>query len=208
MGQWKVLYKVKLRRCMDDKLNVKVILGSTRENRFSELVGAWLMRELAKRKDMTVELLDLRDFDMPLFEEPVSPSSKTAPYTHEAVVRWTAKIAEADAFLVVAPEYNHGYPAVLKNALDYVYQEWNGKPIGFVSYGSAMGSRSVEQLRLIAVELQMAPIRNAIHMPWSTVEAGRNDPESAFDEYNDRVKGLSEQLAWWARALRSARSSS
>ena len=208
MGQWMVLYKVKLRRCMDDKLNVKVILGSTRENRFSELVGAWLMRELAKRKDMTVELLDLRDFDMPLFEEPVSPSSKTAPYTQEAVVRWTAKIAEADAFLVVAPEYNHGYPAVLKNALDYVYQEWNRKPIGFVSYGSAMGSRSVEQLRLIAVELQMAPIRNAIHMPWSTVEAGRNDPESAFDEYNDRVKGLADQLAWWARPLRSARSSS
>jgi NAD(P)H-dependent FMN reductase len=188
-----------------EPLKVKVILGSTRRNRFSELPGAWLMGELEKRSDMEVELLDLRDYPMPFFEEPVSPSSKTEPYTNEAVVRWTAKIAEADAYIIVAPEYNHGYPAVLKNALDYVYPEWNGKPVAFVTYGSAMGARTVEQLRLVAVELQMAPIRNAIHMPWSTVEEGRKASTTAFDGYAERVTGLADQLLWWGTALKRAR---
>lgn len=193
---------------MDDKLKVKVILGSTRENRFSELVGAWIMRELGKREDAVCELLDLRDYDMPFFAESVSPSSKKEPYTHEAVARWTAKIAEADAFLVIAPEYNHGYPAVLKNALDYVFGEWQKKPIGFVGYGSAMGARSIEQLRLVAIELQMAPIRSAIHMPWSTVEEGRKDAPTAFEQYNERLTGLTDQLVWWGRALKAARNAS
>lgn len=163
-----------------------------------------MLRQAEKRTDISPELLDLRDYPMPFFNEPVSPSSKKEPYAHEAVVRWTAKVAEADGFIVIAPEYNHGYPAVLKNAFDYAYQEWNNKPVAFVSYGSLMGGRSVEQLRLVAIELQMAPIRNAIHMPWDTVEAGRKD-EAAFTQYEQRASGLMDQLLWWGKALKAAR---
>lgn len=192
---------------MAEKLKVKIILGSTRPNRFSEMPGAWLMGELSKRPDVEPELLDLRDYPMPFFDEAETPSYKTKPYAHEAVARWTAKIAEADGFIVVAPEYNHGYPAVLKNSLDYVYQEWNKKPVGFVTYGSALGARTVEQLRLVAIELQMAPIRNALHMPYDVVMAvGKGTPGAeVFAPYAERAQGLLDQLVWWGRALKAAR---
>lgn len=187
-----------------EKLKIKVILGSTRPNRFSEKPGAWIFAQLQKQPDANSELLDLRDYPMPFFQEPISPSSKKEPYKEPNVVKWTAKIREADAFIIVTPEYNHGYPAVLKNALDYVYQEWNNKPIAFVTYGSAMGARSVEQLREVAIELQMAPIRNAIHLPWSTVEAA-NKEEEAFKPFEQKAGGLFDQLIWWGSALKAAR---
>src|SRR3990172_6837906 len=98
---------------------------------------------------------------MPFFNEPMSPSFKREPYKNEAVARFTKKIAEGDDFVMVTTEYNDGTSSVLKNALDWVYPEWNNKPVAFVSYGSVGGARAVEQLRLNAVELQMAPIRNA-----------------------------------------------
>lgn len=194
---------------MADLLKVKVILGSVREGRFSEKPGAWMLSELQKRGDLKVELLDLRDYPMPFFNEVETPSYKTKPYTDPTVVAWTAKIKESDAFIVIAPEYNHGYPAVLKNAFDYVYQEWNNKPIAFVSYGSVMGARSVEQLREVAIELQMAPVRNAIHMPYDVVMAiGKGTPESeVFAPYAERAQGLAEQLLWWGKALKAARQS-
>src|SRR3989338_1132182 len=191
------------------QINLKVILGSTRPKRFSERPGRWMHDEAKKRSNLAVEILDLRDYEMPFFNEPVSPSYKEKPYEHEAVVRWTAKIAEADAFIVIAPEYNHGYPSVLKNALDYAYQEWNNKPVAFVAYGSALGARSVEQLRAVAIELQMAPIRNAIHMPFDVVmAAAKGTPDAEiFAPYAERAGGLLDQLIWWARALKEARSS-
>ncbi len=192
---------------MADALKVKVILGSTRQGRFSEKPGAWILGELKKRADVDAELLDLRDYSMPFFNEAETPSYKKQPYSHPAVVKWTAKIKEADAYIIIAPEYNHGYPAVLKNALDYVYQEWNNKAVGFIAYGSVQGARSVEQLREIAVELQMAPIRNAIHMPYDVVMAigsGKTEAE-VFAPYSERATGLIDQLLWWGKALKTAR---
>ncbi|MFA7309616.1 MAG: NAD(P)H-dependent oxidoreductase [Candidatus Paceibacterota bacterium] len=192
---------------MNPIIDVKVILGSTRQSRFSEKPGAWMLKELAKNPGIKAELLDLRDHELPFFDEAETPSYKKQPYANSAVVKWTAKIKEADAFIIIAPEYNHGYPAVLKNALDYAYQEWNNKPVGFVSYGSAMGARSVEQLRQIAVELQMAPIRNALHMPYDVVMAagaGKSEGE-IFGAYGERAQGLITQLSWWAQALKAAR---
>ena len=194
--------------CMDTQaLKVKIILGSTREGRFSDKVGAWMLEEVKKDSHIEAEVLDLRDFEMPFFAEAETPSYKTKPYAHPAVAQWTAKIAEADAFIIVAPEYNHGYPAVLKNALDYVYQEWNNKPVAFVSYGSALGSRSVEQLRQVAIELQMAPIRNALHMPYDVIMAvGKGAPVGdVLAPYAERVGGLLSQLLWWGKALKAAR---
>lgn len=195
---------------MDMKLNIKVILGSTRQGRFSDKPGTWILEQLQAKQNLEAEILDLRDYPMPFFNEAETPSYKTKPYTDPVVVKWTGKIAEADAFIVVAPEYNHGYPGVLKNALDYAYQEWNNKPIAFVTYGSAMGARSVEQLRAVAIELQMAPIRNALHMPYDVVvAASKKMPETEiFAPYAERADGLAEQLVWWAKALKYARQKS
>lgn len=187
-------------------IRVKIIIGSTREGRFGDKPAAWIASVLAE-KGIPAEVLDLREYEMPFFSEAETPSYKSKPYAHPAVVRWTEKIHEGDAYIVIAPEYNHGYPAVLKNAMDYVYQEWNNKPIAFIAYGSAMGARSVEQLREVAIELQMVPIRNAIHMPYDVVAAvgGGKDPSEVFVPYTERATGLIEQLLWWAKALKVAR---
>lgn len=188
-------------------IHVKVIIGSTRENRFSDKPAAWILEKLERMEGVDAEILDLRDYPMPYFEEAETPSYKSKPYANPVVARWTEKIAEGDAFVIVAPEYNHGYTAVLKNAIDYVYQEWNNKTVGFVSYGSVMGGRVVEQLREVAVELQMAPVRNAVHMPFEViVAAGQGKaPSEIFAPYENHGQGLIDQLLWWARALKVAR---
>lgn len=189
-------------------LHIKVIAGSTREGRFSDKAAQWIAEELKKQKSVAVEVLDLRDYNMPFFNESVSPSFKQEPYKNEAVARFTEKIAEGDAFVVVTPEYNRGTPGVLKNALDWVYQEWNNKPIAFVSYGSVGGARAVEQLRLNAIELQMAPIRSAVHIPgehYFPVLFGKADMSQLFSSLSKGADVMITQLMWWARALKNAR---
>jgi len=150
-------------------LQIKVIAGSTREGRFSDRAAHWIAGVIEKQPGVLVEVLDLRDYDMPFFDAPAPPSMKSVPYAHPAVAAWTQKIKEADAFVMVTPEYNHATSGVLKNAIDWVYEEWHNKPVAFVSYGSAGGARAVENLRLIAGELQMADIRNAVLIPGGTV---------------------------------------
>ena len=188
-------------------LRVKIILGSTRPNRFSEQAGKWILEEAGKIAGISAEVLDLRDYAMPFFNEPVSPSYKQEPYKNEAVARFTSKIAEGDAFIIVTPEYNRGTSGVLKNALDWVYPEWNNKPVGFVASGSVGGARAVEQLRLVAIELQMAPIRNAVHIHshWMLLDDMGVLKTGALDPYQKAVEGLLTQLAWWANALKAAR---
>jgi NAD(P)H-dependent FMN reductase len=134
---------------------ISVIVGSTREGRFSEKPAKWILQLLKKREGVNARLLDLRDFPMPFFDQPATPGRP--PFAHEVVQKWTAAIAQSDGFVFVTPEYNYGPSAVLKNAIDWVYPEWNRKPVSFVSYGSAMGVRSVQQLRETAIELQLAP---------------------------------------------------
>lgn len=187
---------------------IKVITGSVREGRFAEQAATWITGELKKQNDFEVEILDLRDYEMPFFNAAETPSMKKAPYTHEAVARFTKKIAEGDAFVLVAPEYNHGPTAVLKNALDWVYQEWNGKPVAFVSYGSVGGARAVEQLRLNAIELQMAPIRNAVHIPgdqYFPVLFGQASAADLFAKLQKPAEAMIAQLLWWTKALKEAR---
>ena len=188
-------------------LRVKIILGSTRPNRFSEQAGKWILEEAGKIAGISAEVLDLRDYAMPFFNEPVSPSYKQEPYKNEAVARFTSKIAEGDAFIIVTPEYNRGTSGVLKNAMDWVYQEWNNKPMGFVAYGSVGGARAVEQLRTVAVELQMAPVRNAVHIPahWVLLDEKGVLKAGALDSYQMAAEGLLTQLVWWANALKAAR---
>lgn len=188
--------------------NIKVIAGSTREGRFSDKATAWIANELRKQESVSVEILDLRDYDMPFFNEAATPSSKTEAYKNEAVARFTKKIGEGDAYVIVTPEYNRSTSGVLKNAMDWVYQEWNNKPVAFVSYGSVGGARAVEQLRLIAVELQMAPIRNAVHIPgadYFPVLFGKVLADELFAKLQKHADGMIEQLLWWAKALKEAR---
>lgn len=192
----------------DSPLYIKVITGSTREGRFSDKAAAWIAGEVKKQEGVAAELLDLRDYEMPFFNEPVSPSYKQKPYTNEAAARFTAKISEGDAFVIVTPEYNRGTSGVLKNALDWVYQEWNNKPVAFVSYGSVGGARAVEQLRLNTIELQMAPIRAAVHIPgekYFPVLFGKTEASELFASLTGDAETMIAQLLWWARALKNAR---
>src|SRR3989344_175950 len=191
------------------KLNIKIIVGSTREARFSDKAAAWITGEIRKQKEVEAEVLDLRNYDMPFYNEPVSPSYKQEPFKNEAVARFTKKIAEGDAFVIVTPEYNHGTSGVLKNALDWVYPEWNNKPVAFVSYGSVGGARAVEQLRLNTIELQMTPIRQAIHIPqhWTLLDEKGNLKEGALESFTKSAEAMMVQLIWWAGALKVARES-
>ena len=186
---------------------IAVIVGSTRPGRFSEKPAPWIL-ELVRRRDVEGRLLDLRDYPMPFFDEAVTPATPgRAPYSNEVVQRWTAEIAAADGFVFVAPEYNYGPSAVLKNALDWVYPEWNRKAVAFVSYGSAMGARGVQQLRASAIELQLAPIRTSVHIPVATLMAHYQggDVAAGLAQLEARANVMIDELLWWTAALKSAR---
>lgn len=164
-----------------------------------------------KEADVSVELLDLKDWLLPIFSEAVPPSQVwDGKYNLPEVRAWADKIAEADGFIVVTPEYNHGYPAVLKNNFDHIFKEWNHKPVGFVAYGSAGGARAVEQLRQVVVELNMAPIRTSVHIfdPWFLVEKDDSLKSGALDGKTGKAESMLLELFWWARALKSARKAS
>jgi NAD(P)H-dependent FMN reductase len=187
---------------------ISVIIGSTRQGRFSEKPARWILQRLEKYRGVDARLLDLRDFPMPFFDQPVPPAMPgRPPYEDEAVKRWTAEIARSDGFIFVTPEYNYGPAAVLKNALDWVYPEWNRKAAAFVSYGSAAGARSVQQLRETAIELQLAPVRSSVHIPvvtlWAHFQGG--DVDSGLAELEAPAKTMIDDLLWWTGALKAAR---
>jgi NAD(P)H-dependent FMN reductase len=187
---------------------ISVIVGSTREGRFSEKPAKWIFQHLRKRASVDARLLDLRDSPMPFFDQPTTPAMPgRAPYKHEVVERWTAAIAQSDGFVFVTPEYNYGTSAVLKNAVDWVYPEWNRKAAGFVSYGSAMGARSVQQLRETLIEVQAAPIRSSVHIPVATLWAHYTggDVEAGLAELEAPAATLIDDLLWWTTALKTAR---
>ena len=189
-------------------MTISVIVGSTRQGRFSERPAQWILQELRKREGIEARLLDLRDFPMPFFDQPMPPAAPGRPaYEHYVVKNWTAQIAASDGFVFVTPEYNYGPSAVLKNAIDWVYTEWNRKPAAFVSYGGAMGARGVQQLRETAIELQMAPVRSSVHIPvatlWAHFQGG--DVERGLAELEKQANGLIDDLLWWTAALKTAR---
>jgi len=136
---------------------IGIILGSTRPNRNGEQVAQWVLDNASKRSDATFELVDLRDYPLPLLDEPMPASMGN--YQNDHTKKWAAKIASFDGFVFVTPEYNHSTSGALKNALDYLFAEWNNKAVGFVSYGAAGGVRAVEHLRQIVGELMMSDAR-------------------------------------------------
>jgi NAD(P)H-dependent FMN reductase len=186
------------------KPKIAVIVGSTREGRFSDHPAQWIADLATQSGEFDVEIVDLRDFPMPFFDE--KASSAWVPSTNEVAQKWQKKVAEFDGYIITAAEYNRGPTAVLKNAFDYAYTEWNNKPVAFVGYGSAGGARAIEQLRLNAIELQMAPIRTAVHIQWPVyMEVNGGKKLGEFDFLNDSGKDMLKQLAWWTKALRAAR---
>jgi NAD(P)H-dependent FMN reductase len=187
-------------------LKIKVILGTTRQQRFGEQPAKWIV-EKAKAKGLDVELLDLRDYPLPFFDEAMSPTAamaKEGAYPYPISAKWTEKIGEADGFIFTVAEYNHGYSAVLKNAFDYVAKEWHKKPVAFVGYGTVGGARAVEQLRPVVAEQQMVSIRTAVHMvaPWTMLDEKGVLKTESFDASADTMLN---QLIWWGEALKTAR---
>jgi NAD(P)H-dependent FMN reductase len=184
---------------------IGIIIGTTRENRFGEKPAHWVF-DLAKvRNDAEFTLLDLRDYPMPVFNEAMSPAWQ--PAKNEIAQGWLKKIKALDGFIIVTAEYNHGYPAVLKNALDYGYTEFNRKPVAFVGYGSVGAARSIEQLRLVAVELQMAPVRHGVYVGMveflGLMREGKN-----FSDYpwlGESAKTMIDELIWWTNTLNAGR---
>ncbi len=184
---------------------IGIVIGSTRTGRFGDHPAEWISKLAGERGDIKAEIVDLRDYPMPFFDEVAS--SAWAPSQNEVAQRWQKKIASLDGFVFVAAEYNHGPTAVLKNALDYASDEWNRKPAAFVGYGGVGGARAIEQLRLHAVELQMAPTRTGVHIMWPVYAAVANEGKKLedFDFLQQGGRDLLDQLAWWSVALKNAR---
>ena len=187
------------------KPKIGIIVGSTRAARFADKPTHWIA-ELAKtHKELDFEVVDLRDYPMPFFEEATSPA--WGPSKNEVAQRWQKKVASLDGYIFIAAEYNRGPTAVLKNAIDYAYNEWNKKPVAFVGYGGVGGARAIEQLRLHAVELQMAPTRAGVHilMPDFVAVMKGEKTLAQIEHLNQAANLMLDQLAWWAFALKRAR---
>src|SRR5690242_7054863 len=176
-------------------LKLAIIIGSTRPGRVGEAVGRWVNEIAQKRSDAQFELVDIKEFDLPLLDEPVPPSM--GKYSQEHTKKWAAKIASFDGFVFVTPEYNHGISGALKNAIDFLFAEWNNKAAGFVGYGSAGGVRAVEHLRLVMAEVQVAAVRNQVALSLFTdFENYTTFKPAAYHE--KAVNQMLDQLIAWS----------
>ena len=191
------------------KPKIALIVGSTRKVRFADLPTAWIKAQAEARGDLDVEVVDLRDYPMPLFDE--MASNAYVPTQDPIAQKWQAKLAGFDGYIFVVAEYNHSITGALKNALDQAYVEWAKKPMGAIAYGSMGGARALEHLRMIAVELQMVPVRNAVHIgggdfwkvhPGVGGSGNLADIEGAIAP---SATAMLDDIAWWARATMAAR---
>lgn len=184
-------------------LKIQIITGSTRPGRVNDQVAHWMLDIAKKRTDVDFELVDIADYNLPVLDEPVPAS--LGQYSKDHTKKWAAKIAEADGYIFIAPEYNHSVPGSLKNAIDYVYAEWNNKAAGFVSYGSGGGARSVEHLRGIAAELQMATVRAQVMFNLSQDFENYSVLKPSGTHHEANANTLLDQLTAWAGALKTVR---
>lgn len=187
------------------KPKIGIVISTTREGRFGEKPAKWISELAAKRGDLEVELVDLRDYPMPFFAEATSPAY-AAP-ADETARKWAAKVNELDGFIFITAEYNRAPTAVLKNALDYAYREFNRKPAAYVGYGGVGAARAVEQLRLINVELQMAPTRTGVHIGGGDFMGLWREGKTFEDmpHLTQSAEAMLDELAWWTKALKAAR---
>ena len=183
-------------------IKIAIIIGSTRPGRNSEAVAYWVHKIAEKRRNVEAEVVDLKDFNLPHLDEPTPAAS--GQYSQPHSKQWAKKIAAFDAYIFVTPEYNHGPSGVLKNAIDYLYSEWNNKVAGFVSYGASGGTRAVEHLRLVMSELQIAHVRAQVSLSLA----------SDFENYilfrprphqEESVNAMLDQVIAWGSALKTLR---
>lgn len=183
-------------------LNIGIIIGSTRPGRIGEAVGQWTYEIAARRSDANFELIDLAEQGLPLLDEPIPPSR--GQYSKDHTKRWAAKIDPLDGFIFVTPEYNHGVPAALKNAIDFLFKEWNNKAAGFVSYGSAYGARAVESLRLVMGEIMVADVRAQVLLSLFT-DFENYTVFKPVDRHEKSLNDVIDQVLAWGTALKALR---
>jgi NAD(P)H-dependent FMN reductase len=181
---------------------IAIVTGSTRPGRANEAVAQWVHDIAKKRSDAEFELVDIKDYNLPLLDEPVPPSM--GRYSHAHTKAWAAKIDSFDAYVFVTPEYNHGMSGALKNAIDYLFHEWNNKAAGFVSYGSAGGVRAVEQLRLVMAELMIADVRAQVMLSLFTdfENFTKFEPNPRHEA---AINTMLDQVIAWGSALKTLR---
>jgi NAD(P)H-dependent FMN reductase len=191
------------------KLKIGVIISSTRPTRFGDVPAQWILEKANERPEIDAEIVDLRDFDLPLFDEVAS--NAWVPSQNANAVRWQNKISEFDGFIFVVAEYNRAITGALKNALDQAYVNWNKKAFGAVGYGTVGAARAVENLRTIGIELQMASTRSAVHIAGADFYAvhpmgQQNKPMSEIEgSIGNSAKDMLDQLVWWGTAAKAAR---
>jgi NAD(P)H-dependent FMN reductase len=184
---------------------IAIIISSTRDTRFGDKPAQWVFNLASARADLEVELVDLRDFPLPFFNEVAS--NLWAPTQNEVGIRWQRKIAEFDGYIFVTAEYNWSITAALKNALDYAYNEWNKKPAAYVGYGAVGAARAIQQLCLVNVELQMVPLHKSVHIQggdFFAVWQGEQSLES-LPHLQSGVETMLDELTWWTNTLKAAR---
>lgn len=188
---------------------IAVILGSTRKSRFADKPAQWILDKAKARGDWDVELVDIRDFDLPMFDE--MASNAWMPSADPRAVAWQQKIASFDGYIFVVAEYNRSITGALKNALDQAYVDWNRKAFGIVGYGAVGGARAAEHLRTIGIELQMASTRSAVHIGGGDFFAvhplgQQNKPMEAIEgSIGGSATAMLNELDWWTRATMAAR---
>lgn len=183
-------------------LRIGIILGSTRPNRNGEQVARWIHGLASRRKEAQFDLIDLKDVNLPFLDEPLPPAM--GRYSRPHTKAWAARIAGYDGFIFVTPEYNHSTSAALKNAIDFIYAEWNNKAAGFVSYGSANGVRAVEQLRLIMGELKIADVRSQVMLSLFT-DFENMSVFKPGPQHEKSVAEMLDQLIAWSGAMKTLR---
>jgi NAD(P)H-dependent FMN reductase len=183
-------------------IKVAIIVGSTRPGRKADAVARWVHAIASRRSDASFEVLDINDFNLPLLDEPFPPSRGN--YSQPHTKAWAAAIAPFDGYVFVTPEYNHGTSGALKNAIDFLYREWNNKVAGFVSYGGTGGTRAVEHLRLVMAEVQIADVRNQVTLSLHTDFENYTTFKPA-DRQVKAVEAMLDQVVAWGGALKTLR---
>jgi NAD(P)H-dependent FMN reductase len=188
------------------KLKIAVIVGSVRPTRQGDKPAKWIAELARKTGDFDVELVDLKDYPLPLFDAPASDF--WAPTPNETAAKWQAKLSAFDGYIFVTAEYNRSIPGALKNAIDWAYKPFIKKAAAFVGYGAVGGARAVEHLRNVMVELQVVPVRHGVHIggaDFLAVMFGQKTWDDILPTYAPSTKDLFENLRWWAAATKAAR---
>lgn len=184
--------------------DLKIIIASTRPGRKGPVIASWVYEMAIRNGEFDASLLDLAIINLPFFDEPLHPRLKK--YEHEHTKNWSHIIESADAFIIVTPEYNYGYPASIKNALDFLYNEWNYKPVAFVSYGGqAGGTRAVQMLKQVVTAQKMMPIPESVHLPFFTNFINEQDGFVPDDAVDKAAGTMFAELSKWTKALKTMR---